>query len=87
MSDRKVTGPLLVWVFNADACKGVDLLEAGVMLKRFGDLAKARVMENISTLTDPSEKAEWSRVLDRLNGLLAPGAAVPGGISAGAPAK
>jgi esterase/lipase superfamily enzyme len=86
MSDRKVTGPLAVWVFNADACKGDDMLEAGVMLKRFGDLAKARVMENISTLTDPSEKAEWSRVLDRLNGLLAPGA-VPGGIPVGAPVK
>jgi len=73
MSDRKVSGPLAVWVFNADACKGDDLLEAGVMLKRFGDLAKAHVMENMSTLTDPSEKAEWSKVLDRLNGLLAPG--------------
>jgi hypothetical protein len=38
-------------------------------------------------LTDPSEKAEWSRVLDRLNGLLAPGAATPGGIPSGAPVK
>jgi hypothetical protein len=52
------------------------------MLKRFGDLAKARVIETMSTLTDPSEKQEWSKVLDRLNGLLA-----PGGIQPGAPAK
>jgi esterase/lipase superfamily enzyme len=87
MSDRKASGTLAVWVFNADACKGDDMLEAGVMLKRFGDLAKARVIENMATLTDPSEKAEWSRVLDRLNGLLAPGAATPGGIPSGAPVK
>jgi len=82
MSDRKVGGALAVWVFNADACKGDDLLEAGVMLKRFGDLAKARVIENMSTLTDPSEKQEWSKVLDRLNVLLA-----PGGLPIAAPAK
>jgi len=82
MSDRKAAGPLAVWVFNADACKGVDLLEAGVMLKRFGDLARARVIENMSTLTDPSEKQEWSLVLKRLDGLLG-----PGGLQLGAPAK
>jgi esterase/lipase superfamily enzyme len=82
MSDRKAGGPLAVWVFNADACKGVDLLEAGVMLKRFGDLARARVIENMSTLTDPSEKQEWSLVLKRLDGLLG-----PGGLQLGAPAK
>jgi hypothetical protein len=58
------------------------MLEAGVMLKRFGELAKQRVTENISTLTDPSEKAEWQKVLDRLNGLLA-----PGGLPLVAPAK
>lgn len=82
MSDRKVGGPLAVWVFNADACKGIDLLEAGVMLKRFGDAARARVIENMSTLTDPSEKQEWSLVLKRLDGLLG-----PGGLQPGAPAK
>jgi len=82
MSDRKVGGPLAVWVFNADACKGVDLLEAGVMLKRFGDAARARVIENMSTLTDPSEKQEWTLVLKRMDGLLG-----PGGLQLGAPAK
>ena len=82
MSDRKAAGPLAVWVFNADACKGDDLLEAGVMLKRFGDLARARVMENMATLTDPSEKQQWSLVLKRLDGLLA-----PGGLQLSAPAK
>jgi len=78
MSDRKAAGPLAVWVFNANACKGDDLLEAGVMLKRFGDLARARVLDNISTLTDPSEKQEWSLVLKRLDGLLTPGGPQPG---------
>jgi esterase/lipase superfamily enzyme len=82
MSDRKAGGALAVWVFNADACKGDDMLEAGVMLKRFGDLARARVMENMATLTDPSEKQEWSLVLKRLDGLLA-----PGGLQQSAPAK
>jgi esterase/lipase superfamily enzyme len=82
MSDRKAGGPLAVWVFNADACKGDDMLEAGVMLKRFGDAARARVIENMSTLTDPSEKQEWSLVLKRLDGLLG-----TGGLQLGAPAK
>ena len=72
MSDRKGSGTLTVWWFNADACKGDDLLQAGVMLKRFGDLARARVEANISALTDPSQKKEWSLILKRLDGLLAP---------------
>jgi esterase/lipase superfamily enzyme len=79
MSDRKGSGTLTVWWFNADACKGDDLLVAGVMLKRFGDLARARVEANISTLTDPSQKKEWSLILKRLDGLLAP-AGKPGGV-------
>jgi hypothetical protein len=82
MSDRKTAGPLAVWVFNADACKGDDMLEAGVMLKRFGDAARAHVLDNISTLTDPSQKHEWSLVLKRLDFLLAPAGQQPG-----APAK
>jgi esterase/lipase superfamily enzyme len=73
MSNRTVSGPIAVWVFNASVCQGEDLLEAGVMLKRFGDLARARVVENISTLTDPSQKQEWSLILKRLDTLLAPG--------------
>jgi esterase/lipase superfamily enzyme len=82
MSNRKDSGTLTVWWFNADACKGDDMLEAGVMLKRFGDLARERVMANMSALTDPSQKQqkqEWQLILDRLNGLLAPVSAVPGG--------
>ncbi|MHB8477501.1 MAG: alpha/beta hydrolase [Steroidobacteraceae bacterium] len=77
MSNRKGGGALTVWWFNADACKGDDMLEAGVMLKRFGDLARARVAANISTLTDPSQIEEWKLILKRLDGLLP--AAAPAG--------
>jgi len=82
MSKPKDGGTLTVWSYNADACKGDEMLEAGVMLKRFGDLARERVMANMSALTDPSQKQqkiEWQLILDRLNGLLAPGSAAPGG--------
>ena len=70
MSNREAAGTLVVWRFNADACKGDDILEAGVMLKRYGDLARSRVLANIATLTDPSQKQEWSLILKRLDGLL-----------------
>jgi esterase/lipase superfamily enzyme len=70
MSDRKASGSLSVWWFDANACKGDDVLEAGVMLKRFGDLARQQVLTNISSLTDPSQKQEWRLVLARLDGLL-----------------
>jgi hypothetical protein len=46
------------------------MLEAGVMLKRFGQLARQRVLANISALTDPSQQQEWKLVLTRLDGLL-----------------
>jgi hypothetical protein len=72
MSTGKTGGPLGVWVFNANACKGNDLLEAGVLLKRFGDLARQRVIANIAGLTDPSQKQQWSDILKRLDGLLPP---------------
>jgi esterase/lipase superfamily enzyme len=78
MSGRKVAGPLAVWVFNADACKGDDLLEAGVMLKRFGDLARARILANMAALNDPSQKQQWSLILNRLDVLL-PTVTPPGG--------
>ena len=82
MKDSKGGGTLTVWWFNADACMGDDLLEAGVMLKRFGDLARDRVAANISALTDPSQKREWQLILNRLNGLLTTEAAAPGGTAA-----
>jgi esterase/lipase superfamily enzyme len=71
MSDRPNSGKSAnVWLFNVSVCKGNDLLEAGVLVKRFGDLARARVTARIAALTDPSQKQEWSRILTRLDGLL-----------------
>ncbi len=72
MTDRQAHDSLAVWSFNADLCKGDDMLEAGVLLKRFGDLAHARVEANLQTLTDPSQIKEWKSILKRLDGLLAP---------------
>ncbi len=78
MSNRKGSGSLTVWWFNADACKGEDMLEAGVMFKRFGDLARERAVAAMSTLTDPTQKKEWSLILKRLDGLLVPANAASG---------
>jgi len=66
MSKPKDGGALTVWWFNADACKGDEMLEAGVMLKRFGDLARERVMANMSALTDPSQKQQKNGVAAHL---------------------
>jgi esterase/lipase superfamily enzyme len=79
MTDRNGSGALTVYSFNADACKGDDLLEAGVMVKRFGDLARARVEANMNSLTDPSQILEWKLILKRLDTLLAPVGETPGG--------
>jgi esterase/lipase superfamily enzyme len=75
MSERKGSGALDFYLFNADACKGDDMLEAGVMIKRFGDLARAQVVANLQAVTDPSQVQEWSLILKRLDVLLAPAAA------------
>ncbi len=58
------------WLFDVNACRGQDLLEAGVLVKRFGDRARKRVLDRIAALTDPDQKQEWSRILTRLDGLL-----------------
>ena len=70
MSHPKAGNTLTVWWFNADACKGDDMLTAGVMLKRFGDLARQQVQAKIAALSDPDQQHEWKLVLARLDGLL-----------------
>lgn len=70
MSAPKSSDAIPVWIFNAEVCKGDDMLEAGMLLKRFGNLARDRVVANISALTDPSQKQHWSDILKRLDGLL-----------------
>ena len=49
------------------------------MLKRFGDLAHAKVTDTLKTLTDPSQIKEWTQILNRLDGLLAPAPLPAGG--------
>jgi pimeloyl-ACP methyl ester carboxylesterase len=89
MSDQKAGGALSVWLFNVDICKGNDLLEAGVLVKRLGDRAQAQVQTYISTLTDPTQKEQWSLIQKRLNVLLAPESQVssPATATAGATSK
>jgi esterase/lipase superfamily enzyme len=71
MSHRGNTERLIVWAFNAQACAGLDMLEAGVLLKRFGNLARDRLVSDLASLTDPAQKEQLSLVLRRLDGLLA----------------
>jgi hypothetical protein len=69
MSGRDGNGPLSVWVFNASACNGLDLLEAGVLLKRFGRLAQQRLESDLAALSDPAQKQRLFLVKQRLDGL------------------
>jgi pimeloyl-ACP methyl ester carboxylesterase len=70
MSARTGTPRANLWLFDVSVCRGQDLLEAGVLVKRFGDLARKRVLDHIAALTDPDQKQEWSRILTRLDSLL-----------------
>jgi hypothetical protein len=47
------------------------MLEAGVLLKRFGSAARSRITAHIATLTDSSQKQQWSLILKQLDRLLA----------------
>jgi pimeloyl-ACP methyl ester carboxylesterase len=72
MSSRKAGSVLSVWLFNVDMCKGDDLMEAGVLLKRLGAQARAQVQAQIQALTDPSQKQQWLLISRRLDALLSP---------------
>jgi len=88
MSGRQSGSLLGVWLFNVDICKGDDLLEAGVLLKRLGAQAPAQVKATIQALTDPNQKQQWALIQKRLESLLAPDAqASSGALSGGAPGK
>jgi esterase/lipase superfamily enzyme len=92
VSDHKAGAAPSIWVFDVDTCKGDDLLQALLLFKRLGDHANAQVQAYLATLTDPSEKQQWTLILKRLNGLLAPDgqtatAAATATATAGATAK
>lgn len=64
------------WLFDVDFCRGTELLEAGLLFKRFGAAARARIQEHISRLNAPEqadEKEEWSRIMQRFESLTRPG--------------
>jgi len=72
MTNPKRSSDSSVWRFNAQNCKGDDILEAGVMLKRFGDLALSHVQANIAELTDPTQqqqKQQWQLIMQQLKTL------------------
>jgi esterase/lipase superfamily enzyme len=58
-----------VWVFNASACNSLELLEAAVLLKRFGNLAQQRLASDLAALTDPRERLEVTQVMQFLGRL------------------
>ena len=65
-----------VWSFDAKPCRGGAVLEAGLLLKRFGPDARPRVQERLDSLEEADKKAdkkarkEWTRILDQLDSLL-----------------
>jgi esterase/lipase superfamily enzyme len=78
MSQQPAADKHVIWLFHANGCQGDDLLEAGVLLKRFGDRARSLALANLQALTDPAQQQQWTRILSRLDALIA-----PDGLSAG----
>ena len=78
-TQKQVAADLQMPITTLSTLENQQAVPRGVMLKRFGDLARTRVVANLSTLTDPSQIKEWSLILKRLDGLLPPAAAAPAG--------
>lgn len=75
MSRQQVAGQGF-WLFDIGFCRGAELLEAGLLFKKFGAAARARIENRIRQLTSPeqeTEKEEWFRIMDRLETLIGPG--------------
>jgi pimeloyl-ACP methyl ester carboxylesterase len=61
------------WLFDVDTCRGSDVLEAGLLIKRFGRRAREEVQRHLGALKDDADVAsreEWSRILDQIDNLL-----------------
>jgi len=59
------------WQFDLDNCRGSDLLEAGLLYRKFGAEALPRLQNFVEKIDDDdAEKAEWRRILDRLHTLI-----------------
>ena len=67
----KMSTTTMFWQFDLDNCRGSDLLEAGLIYRRFGDGAVERLKAHIETIDEEDEdKDEWLLILDRLNSLI-----------------
>lgn len=69
MRDHLENGNRGIWVFSPGSCNSVQLLEAAVLLKRFGDLAQQRLANDLAALTDPRQRLEITQVQQFLDGL------------------
>ena len=58
------------WTFNAKDCSGHEILLAGLLFKRFGNLANGLVRARLLAVKEPEQKDEWQRILARLNDVL-----------------
>ena len=71
--DEQSQGDTGYWQFNVDPCRGNEVLEAGLLIKRYGGKARAKVEHHLGAMpqdTDDSVREEWSRILDQLDKLL-----------------
>jgi esterase/lipase superfamily enzyme len=72
----------VVWRFEVSKCEGAELLEAAMLLKEYGDLASAQVLDRVSAqiaaLSEPAQKRAAELVMQRLKYLLASGAGPAG---------
>ena len=71
MSEKETRGARF-WLFDLDNCRGSDLLEAGLLYRKFGDNAVQRVEQHIEEIEDDEDedKEEWTGILDRLHSLI-----------------
>lgn len=58
------------WQFDLENCRGSDLLEAGLLYRRFGADALPRIERHIANIDDDEDKQEWTAILDRLRLLI-----------------
>lgn len=61
--------------YNVGDCGGQEVLVAGVLFKRFGNVASRLVRKRLTAIREPEQREEWQRILKRLDDLLKNGGA------------
>jgi pimeloyl-ACP methyl ester carboxylesterase len=83
-NDTAFQGPIVVWRFDSEKCKGDDLLEAAILLKQLQNQGQQQIVEQISAqisaLNDPLQRRAGQLILARVNQLLT-AIAPPGGVA------